>query len=428
MWLRLVNVREELEKRGMEIPKYATPSKLQQLLEAALEEEGAREALVIAEAEKFREKEREKERRELLGRKAIIRAEDELAAALDAAGQVYVIGSGKYEQFAGKPVAREEDLFPGFCEVSNLWSSRVDPSVVTLRKQMPRGTKKPKPSQKKAAPVSPSSRALALDAKAPTSRTKTSSGPTASGSAAQLEIRSKYVRRRPENKRWKFESPPRVNKQTLRSLKRLVRSTREQAEAEQREEPVSSSTSLHESSTIVPETSDVEAIGEEDTKPADDDGTYGNEELVLLFFEDREFVRSLRFRTTSLMTNTGSLWGRSVVQGTITDSVAYAVTTDGSVYTWGGGTNRWETPMLPAVDFEIETDAILSGSGGAQDQAKGGNPASGSGALVVGPKITARSALLKMATPDQVTLYGAALPRHPHLRACITDTLLFCSS
>ncbi|KAE8894166.1 hypothetical protein PF003_g21870 [Phytophthora fragariae] len=106
MWVRLVDVRDELTKRGVEVPKHARQWKLQQMLETILDEEEAREAVALEEAKKFLQRQRDKEFREQLGRKAIVRAEDELAAALDAAGQVYIMGTGKYNQFAE---AREEE-------------------------------------------------------------------------------------------------------------------------------------------------------------------------------------------------------------------------------------------------------------------------------------------------------------------------------
>ncbi|KAG6967192.1 hypothetical protein JG687_00004406 [Phytophthora cactorum] len=114
MWIKLVDVREELTKRGVEVPKHIRLVKLQQMLEAILEEEEAREAAALEEATRFLQRQRDKELQEQLGRKAMIRAEDELAAALDAAGQVYIMGSGKYDQFIGDPVTRDENLFPGF--------------------------------------------------------------------------------------------------------------------------------------------------------------------------------------------------------------------------------------------------------------------------------------------------------------------------
>ncbi|RLN32591.1 hypothetical protein BBJ28_00026343, partial [Nothophytophthora sp. Chile5] len=121
MWVRLVDVREELAKRGVKIPKHAASSKLHQMLEEFLDDEEAREALAFAEAQEFLQKQRNKELREQLARKAIVRAEDELAAALDAAGQVYIIGSGRYDQFAGEPIIQDEELFPGFKAVSEIW-------------------------------------------------------------------------------------------------------------------------------------------------------------------------------------------------------------------------------------------------------------------------------------------------------------------
>ncbi|KAE9246531.1 hypothetical protein PF004_g4752 [Phytophthora fragariae] len=132
MWVRLVDVRDELTKRGVEVPKHARQWKLQQMLETILDEEEAREAVALEEAKKFLQRQRDKEFREQLGRKAIVRAEDELAAALDAAGQVYIMGTGKYNQFAGDPVTRNEDLFPGFkakmCTPAQLEGLR-DPEV-----------------------------------------------------------------------------------------------------------------------------------------------------------------------------------------------------------------------------------------------------------------------------------------------------------
>lgn len=373
MWLRLANVREELEKRGIEIPKYATQSKLQQMLEAALDEEEARDAEVLAEAERFRAKQREKELREELGRKAIVRAEDELAAALDAAGQVYVVGCGKYNEFEGKPVVLDEELFPGSAVVSKIWASRVDPSptIAEHDKLAAKSSANP-PSD---SPPAPGKR----DTTASTaSKAKVSS----SSNQAPQRDESKYVRRREENKRWKFESPPRLNNQTFKDLKRLVRFTNENERAN----------APNQASSLVtgPETSEV--------KPLQTDIQSGeNEELAKLFFEDREFVRSLRFRTTSLMTNTGSLWGRNIMQGAIADNVAYAVASDGSVYTWGGRINRWEPSKLTTDDiFDVDTDEI---SESVPDQTPPTAPPTDDSEVA---KLTARSALMKMSTPTQV--------------------------
>uniref|UniRef100_H3HCY8 EF-hand domain-containing protein n=1 Tax=Phytophthora ramorum TaxID=164328 RepID=H3HCY8_PHYRM len=135
MWVRLVDVREELTNRGIEVPKHIRLWKMQQMLETILDEEEAREAVALEAAKRFLDRQRDKEFREMSSRKALIRAEDELAAALDAAGQVYVMGSGKYDQFAGNPVTRDEDLFPGFKAVSEICDSDDDLEGTNTKKR-----------------------------------------------------------------------------------------------------------------------------------------------------------------------------------------------------------------------------------------------------------------------------------------------------
>lgn len=377
MWLKLVNVREELTKRNVEIPKYVTPWKLQQLLETTLDEEDAREATVLAEAEKFRQKQREKQQREVLGRKAIVRAQDELAAALDAAGQVYILGSGKYQQFAGRPVVRDEDLFPGFKDVSAIWAERVDP---TSRKPAAAAPAKAQTNNKdgkyeKKQPKKPSNAVETNDSK----------------QHAQIPaVASKYVRRRPENRRWKFTSAPKLNVRTVYTLKRhrLFGERDVNGSNEDDSEAAESRT----------ESSEVEAIPE---KATEDD----TDELARLFYEDREFVRSLRFQATRLMTNTGSLWGRSVVQGALSDNVAYAVTSTGSVFTWGGKDNTWEAAAVTRSDLiDNGDDSDEEQPRIAADEEENLLPSSESESNNAAPnmKLTARSALQMMATPEQV--------------------------
>ncbi|KAJ8516635.1 hypothetical protein ON010_g18424 [Phytophthora cinnamomi] len=339
MWVRLIDVREELTKRGVEIPKHTRQWKLQQMLETILDEEEAREAVALEEAKKFLQRQRDKEFREQLGRKAIVRAEDELAAALDAAGQVYIMGSGKYDQFAGDPVIRDEDLFPGF---------KAYQSPVSKRK-------KTREQNTGANGVSP---------------TKTKPKPTTSLPGSELGApASKYVRRRLENKRWKFRSPPRLNKRTISQTKTHIRAmSREKAMSDDRAEGdprVNSNTPT--------ETSEVEELTHEASNQAE-------EELAKLFFENREFVRSLRFRSTTLMTNTGPLWGKSVVQGAISDSVAFA-------HLGGIGT--------ALAGFDDDSDDELGGGTDAKKTKDLSN-------VDIQSKVTPRSALQKMCTPAQL--------------------------
>lgn len=372
MWMKLVNVRDELTKRNVEIPKYAAPWKLQQLLETTLDEEDAREATVLAEAEKFRQKQREKHQREVLGRKAIVRAQDELAAALDAAGQVYILGSGKYQQFAGKPVIRDEDLFPGFGDVSAIWAERVDPkprnpSAVPVKAQT---NNKDGKSVKKQQPKKQNDTETSKDSKQP----------------LIAAVASKFVRRRPENRRWRFTSAPKLNVRTVYTLKRHRLFG---------ERDVNGSTADdNEAAQSRTESSEVETILE---KAYEDD----TDELARLFYDDREFVRSLRFQATRLMVNTGSLWGRSIVQGALSDNVAYAVTSTGNVFTWGGKDNTWEAATVnhpDLIDFGDDSDEEKPVNAANEPE----NQPSESNIAATTLKLTARSALLKMATPEQV--------------------------
>ncbi|KAI9993343.1 hypothetical protein PInf_015421 [Phytophthora infestans] len=339
MWIKLVDVREELTKRGVEIPKHTRLVNVQQILETILDQEEAREAAALEQAKRFLQRQRDKKLREQLGQKAIIRAEDELAAALDAAGQVYIIGSGKYDQFIGDPVTRDEDLFPGFKAVSEIWLHRnvkiTDPQA---------------------------------------------------GNQLSAPLASKYVRRRVENKRWKFQSPPRLNKQTISETKTHIRAiAREMDTANDRSEGEQGA-DLKNSPT---ESSEVEEIPRDANNQVQDE-----EELAKLFFENREFVRSLRFRSTTLMTNTGPLWGKSVVQGAISDSVAFAVTSSGGVFSWGGRNSTWEASSRRLAGFDSDSDDDVDETGLKKDAM-----ASETGMKI---KITPRSALQKMCTPEQL--------------------------
>jgi hypothetical protein len=373
MWVRLVDVREELTKRGVEVPKHTRLWKLHEMLEAILDEEEAREAVAFEEAQKFLQRMRDKEFREMLGRKAIVRAEDELAAALDAAGQVYIMGSGKYDQFVGDPVTRDDDLFPGFKEVSEIWSYRVNPTSQPAKpKVVPKAAKQKKePDQ-----VLQTSKVSAPKTQA-TASTVPRSGDKSSVTG------SKYVRRRLENKRWKFRSPPKLNKRTisqtkthLRAMSRERELSNERMEGEKRTD-----------SNAPTESSEVEEI-------TPDESNQDEEELAKLIFENREFVRSLRFRSTTLMTNTGPLWGRSVIQGAISDSVAFAVTSSGCVFSWGGRNSTWEASARRLAGFESDSD----GEQGETDSKKNKEPTQ----TGMQCKVTPRSALQKMCSTEQV--------------------------
>lgn len=96
------------------------------------------------------------------------------------------------------------------------------------------------------------------------------------------------------------------------------------------------------------------------------------------------------------MTNTGPLWGRSVVQGAISDSVAFAVTSSGSVFSWGGRNSTWEASARRLAGFDSDSDDELEGI----DAKKKCRDSSDT---TVQSKVTPRSALQKMCTPAQVS-------------------------
>ncbi|KAG4064615.1 hypothetical protein PC123_g598 [Phytophthora cactorum] len=377
MWIKLVDVREELTKRGVEVPKHIRLVKLQQMLEAILEEEEAREAAALEEATRFLQRQRDKELQEQLGRKAMIRAEDELAAALDAAGQVYIMGSGKYDQFIGDPVTRDENLFPGFKTVSEIWSYRVNPTnreVQAIKPKAAPTVNKPKKATEQSHEVAQRS----------ASKQQQEAKITAHQPGNQLSApATKYVRRRLENKRWKFQSPPRLNKQSISETKTHIRAmARERDKTNERSEG-DQAVDLNSPQ----ESSEVEEITR-------DESNQDEEELAKMFFENREFVRSLRFRSTTLMTNTGPLWGKCIVQGAISDNVAFAVTSSGSVFSWGGRNSAWEASNRGLAGFDSDSDDEIDSIDHKRDK-----ETSETGMQT---KVTPRSALQKMCTPEQL--------------------------
>jgi alpha-tubulin suppressor-like RCC1 family protein len=127
-WLLLGNPKQELLDRGVKnLPKFATKHQLVKMLEKVLEEEERLESLAKAEAARWHElQERTNERTKLIN-KAKGRAGMELGAALDAAGQVYVMGSGMTGQFRGKPKNTSTASYQqiGLNLMQSIWNERV---------------------------------------------------------------------------------------------------------------------------------------------------------------------------------------------------------------------------------------------------------------------------------------------------------------
>lgn len=349
MWIQLSDPREELIKRGIEIPKFVTTGKLQKMLEKALEDEEQKEKEVFSQAQFYLIKQREKQRRQLLGHQAMIRAQDELAAALDAAGQVYVLGKGRNGQFTSDSAIH--NLFPGSKLVNEIWGYRVNPTI-PVEPTVKSGTEPETPSQ-------PKSDTLLQKSKA----TKKEGDILDCDKKKQL-----YVRRRPENDRWGFQSPPKLNQQTLPTLKAQIKELSRDVKGEEERDAV------------------------QPMDPVEND--LQHEEIPI----DREMVRSLRFRSTIVMKNTGALWGKGILHGALSNDVALVATGHGDIFTWGGKDNRWENESKKRnlVAFECEDDE----GGGTFSKVKNNEKEIEQVEPTI--QVTPRSSIVKMNTKDQV--------------------------
>ena len=133
MWVEVCDAKKELKTRQVEIPEKATPKQLQALLQYALEIEEEKERRAVEEAKWWHAWQVELDRRTNLGIRALSRAKDELAAALDAAGQVYMIGKGHHDQFDHPPAARDAKKHEGYKIVQDMWKSRVSATYIPPR-------------------------------------------------------------------------------------------------------------------------------------------------------------------------------------------------------------------------------------------------------------------------------------------------------
>nr|CCA13913.1 regulator of chromosome condensation (RCC1) putative [Albugo laibachii Nc14] len=265
IWLRLCDAREELLQRGVVVSPSNTTKQLRQMLEQRL----AQEELTEDEREKasslYFHKEQRKEFISLLGAQALHRAKQELEAALDAAGQVYVFGTGRLGRW---------ELSSGTSQyVWGLWDSRIDPE--SFRSRVPELSVKQKAFSIKQQPAPPAPRAPL--------KKKTEAKP------------QRFVHRRPENVRWTFQSPPKLDTRSLSALRRYR--------------------------------SNVIAAGNEESEPQEVYEAPNDAPEPLLY-------RASNFQHVTVM-NTSSLWGRQVVNGALGDDHALLVTSHGDVLEWG---------------------------------------------------------------------------------------------
>jgi len=128
VWARVGNTKKELADRNILIPKLATNAQLVKILETTIDEEEEKEKLALAEAERWRKWQAEIRVRKAFITQAKRRAEEELRKAMDAAGQVYVFGSGTLSQFSKSPkedMSSNQFKLEGQPKLRKIWNRRI---------------------------------------------------------------------------------------------------------------------------------------------------------------------------------------------------------------------------------------------------------------------------------------------------------------
>lgn len=133
VWLTVANTKKELMDRNITFSKFSTNTQLVRLLERVLDEEEEWEQRVLVEAERWKHWQRHIHQKQKDIDRARTRADNELAAALDSGGQVYVFGDGTYGQFSqpSKSEVIDDGYFQeGFDRIQHIWKKRTRPSAL----------------------------------------------------------------------------------------------------------------------------------------------------------------------------------------------------------------------------------------------------------------------------------------------------------
>jgi alpha-tubulin suppressor-like RCC1 family protein/Ca2+-binding EF-hand superfamily protein len=141
VFLRVCNVRQELEDRGIEIPAFSFRSTLVNILREVLDEEEDRERRALAEARRYKSWIFSIKDKKRYLQRAQWRSYQELRSCLDAAGQVYVFGEGSHKQFSQRctdKLKSSQYEFENFEKVANLWKDRVHPEQMVDRLKLQR--------------------------------------------------------------------------------------------------------------------------------------------------------------------------------------------------------------------------------------------------------------------------------------------------
>jgi alpha-tubulin suppressor-like RCC1 family protein len=136
IFVKVCNVRKELEDRGVDCPTLVRKKTLRSILREILMDEERKERLAVMEAKRYKKWLLNIRDAKKLLQRAEFRAYQELRACLDAAGHVYVLGGGTYSQFnqAGPEKLKTKKFnFENFERVVELWRDRVQPQQLVDR-------------------------------------------------------------------------------------------------------------------------------------------------------------------------------------------------------------------------------------------------------------------------------------------------------
>lgn len=136
IFIRVCDVRLELEARGIDTPSLIRKKTLRRMLREVLLAEETRERRALAETRRYKKWVLAIRDTKRIMQKAEFRAYYELRSALDAAGHVYVLGTGAYGQFNGPgfdKMATKKFQFEHFQRVVELWKDRVQPQQLVDR-------------------------------------------------------------------------------------------------------------------------------------------------------------------------------------------------------------------------------------------------------------------------------------------------------
>ena len=130
IWAMVANVRQELANRGLKFSKFVPTFVLREKLKKILDEEEDKESEALVHAEAWKEWQDALTEKKKLFAEARVIADNALALALDAGGQVYMFGAGTHGQFRGASFAH---AFEQFAHVQETWEGRVaqDPKMAT---------------------------------------------------------------------------------------------------------------------------------------------------------------------------------------------------------------------------------------------------------------------------------------------------------